>query len=219
MNALTQAIVRNAMGLGIFALVTAGLIAATQILTAERIDRQVREAEAGALREVVPDRIHDNDLLDDYFTLPASEELGRDEPYTGYRARRDGEVSAVVLPITAPNGYSGNIDLIVAIDRDGELLGVRVTSHQETPGLGDRIELRKDDWILDFEGRSLENPEPEHWHVVPDGGEFDAFSGATITPRAVVRAVYRSLVFFEEHREAVLDEAPLPWDEYNGDMH
>ncbi len=219
MNALTQAIVRNAMGLGIFALVTAGLIAATQVLTEDRIERQVREAEAGALREIVPDDVHDNDLLDAPFPLPANEDLGRDEPYDGYRARQDGEVSAVVLPVTAPDGYSGDIDLIVAIDRDGKLLGVRVTSHQETPGLGDRIELRKDDWILDFAGRSLENPEPEHWQVVPDGGEFDAFSGATITPRAVVRAVYRSLVFFEEHREALLDEAPLPWDEYNGDMH
>ncbi len=213
MNALTQAMLRNALGLAIFAVITAGLIAATQILTAERIEDQRRASEAAALQEVVPAEAHDNELLDDYFPLPRSERLRSSAGDHGWRAIRDSQVTAVVLPANAPDGYNGDIELIMGIDRDGILLGVRVIRHQETPGLGDGIERRKSDWILDFEGRSLDNPEPEGWQVGPDGGEFDAFSGATITPRAVVRAVYRGLDFFQEHRSALLGEAPLPWAE------
>ena len=211
MNALTQAILRNALGLAIFAVITAGLIAATQILTAERIEEQRRASEAAALKEVVPAELHDNELLDDPFPMPRSERLRTSAGDMAWRARKGEDVTAVVLPATAPDGYSGDIDLIMGIARDGTLLGVRVIQHQETPGLGDLIELRKSDWILDFEGRSLDNPEPEGWQVKPDGGEFDAFSGATITPRAVVRAVYRGLDFFQEHRAELLGEAPLPW--------
>jgi len=221
MSAMRDAIIRNAIGLGIFAVVTAGLIALTQTLTSDRIEAQQREARASALREIIPTHAHDNDMLADTFLLPAEPGLGHQTPREGWRARRDGEVIGIIMPVVAPEGYSGDIHLLVGIDRQGELLGVRVTSHRETPGLGDKIELRKDDWILDFEGRSLDNPEPEGWQVVKDGGEFDQFSGATITPRAVVRAVRRALTVFSEHRDALLDETDngLPQDHSEWDRH
>ncbi|MDX1590099.1 MAG: electron transport complex subunit RsxG [Oleiphilaceae bacterium] len=207
-SAMMRTILGNAFGLALFALFTAGLIALTQSATQERIQQQQREARAGALREILPSEQHDNALLEDRFTLPDDPRLGHKAPAEGWRARRDGRVTAVLMPVIAPEGYSGDIHLLVGIDRDGELLGVRVTQHQETPGLGDRIETRKSDWIHDFRGRSLGDPPREGWRVAPDGGEFDAFSGATITPRAVVRAVRRALEVFREHRSLMLDEGP-----------
>ena len=206
MATLGQSMIKNAIGLAIFAVVTAGLIAVTQVLTAERIEHQQREAQASALREIIPPRDHDNSLLDDRFQVPATASLGNREPIEGHRARQGEDVIGVILPVIAPDGYSGNIHLLVGISHGGEVLGVRVTSHQETPGLGDKIELRKGDWILSFDGRALDNPDSSGWQVVRDGGEFDQFTGATITPRAVVRAVYRALHFFDEHRDFLLDQ-------------
>lgn len=208
MNSLMlRTILRNAFGLALFAILTAGLIALTHTATQERITQQQREARASALREILPREQHDNALLEDTFTLPDDPRLGHKSPAQGWRARRNGQVSAVILPVVTPEGYSGDIHLLVGIDRNGELLGVRVTRHQETPGLGDKIETRKTDWIHSFNGRSRSDPSPEDWQVAPDGGEFDAFSGATITPRAVVRAVWRTLEVFHEHRPQMLEES------------
>ena len=120
-----------------------------------------------------------------------------------YRGIRDHQVSAVAYRILA-NGYAGEIELILGVDSDGRILGVRVLSHAETPGLGDRIEASKSDWILGFNGRSLENTTSRQWHVKRDGGDFDQFTGATITPRGVVRAVHEGLDFFRQHRGELL---------------
>ena len=121
-----------------------------------------------------------------------------------YRARLRGEAVAVVLAPVAPGGYSGSIHLLVGIAPDGTLLGVRVTEHRETPGLGDAIEARKSDWIRRFTGRSLGDPPFERWRVRKDGGDFDQFTGATVTPRAVVGAVANVLVYFDRHRAELL---------------
>ncbi|TVP56535.1 MAG: electron transport complex subunit RsxG [Halomonadaceae bacterium] len=203
---MLQTIVRNAIGLGLFAMVTAGLIALTQSATSDRIAEQQRQAQASALWEIVPRGSHDNELLDDTFPLPDDPRLGhRGKPAKGWVARKEGEVLGVILPVVAREGYSGDILLLVGIDRQGEILGVRVTAHQETPGLGDGIERRKSDWITSFNGRSKSNTPAEAFKVKPDGGEFDAFSGATITPRAVVAAVRDSLAVFEEQRSYLLN--------------
>lgn len=204
---MLRTIARNAIGLGLFAMVTAGLIALTQSATSDRIAEQQRQAQASALWEIMPRADHDNDLLDDTFPLPDDPRLGhRGGPALGWRARQDGEVQGVILPVITPEGYSGNIHLLVGIDRQGEILGVRVTRHQETPGLGDGIEIRKSDWITGFNGRSRSNTPAEDFRVKPDGGVFDAFSGATITPRAVVNAVRETLAVFQEHRDTLLED-------------
>ncbi|MFO7994007.1 MAG: electron transport complex subunit RsxG [Marinobacter sp.] len=205
MAALAQSIRRNAVGLGLFAIITGGTIAVTQVMTAERIEEQAARAEAKALYEIIPENQHDNDLLSDTVKLPADNRLNSDEPVTVWVARRDDRPTGLIMPVVAPDGYSGEIHLLVGVDLQGKVLGVRVTSHKETPGLGDRIETKKSDWIHSFTGRSIGDPEPERWNVKKNGGVFDQFTGATITPRAVVKAVQKSLIYFRKHRSDIRD--------------
>lgn len=206
MNTLARSMAHGAVGLGLFALITVGVVTLTHSFTAERIADNRLANEYRALGQVVPISLHDNELIDSPIVLPAAEPLGQPSPFTAWQARREGRVSAVILPVVARNGYSGDIDLLVGIAADGELSGVRVLSHRETPGLGDRIETRKSDWIEQFAGLSLDGLPAEQWAVKPDGGTFDAFTGATITPRAVVGAVRRALEYFAANRATLLDE-------------
>lgn len=206
-NPLTtgSSIVRNSIILGVFAMFTVGLIAVTQQGTAERIAEEKRRVQMSALMQILPEDQHDNDLLNDTFVVSDHDLLNLPAPAEAYRGREAGEVVAVILPVVAPDGYNGRIDLLVGIRADGEVAGVRATSHRETPGLGDKVELVKSDWILEFNGKSLSMPVPGNWAVRKDGGAFDQFVGATITPRAVVQAVYRALQYFEENRAMLLD--------------
>lgn len=211
-NPLTtgSSVFRNSVILGVFAMFTVGLIAVTQQGTAERIAEEKRRVQMSALTQILPEDQHDNNLLNDTFTVSNSTLLSLPAPTEAYRGRENDEVVAVILPVVAPDGYSGRIDLLVGIRANGEIAGVRVTSHRETPGLGDKVELAKSDWILEFNGTSLTVPAPENWAVRKDGGAFDQFVGATITPRAVVQAVYRALQYFEENRAMLLQ---LPQEE------
>ncbi|MHA7817037.1 MAG: electron transport complex subunit RsxG [Pseudohaliea sp.] len=197
---LGQSITRNSLVLAAFAVATAVLLAGTHLKTRERIADQQRAAEERALLEIVPRDAHDNALLDD--TLPApvgDDKLKLAEPRPIYRARRDGRVETVLVPARAPDGYSGAIDLVVGVNRGGTVAGVRVLEHRETPGLGDKVDRRKSDWIDGFAGRSLDDPAPALWKVRKDKGVFDQFTGATITPRAVVAATRRALEYVEAH--------------------
>lgn len=207
MAALGQSIRRSAIGLGLFAIITGGTIAITQVLTADRIEQQARKAEASALFEIIPQDQHDNDLLKSTIALPADPLLGTNKPVQAWRATRSGETTGVILPVITQEGYSGAIHLLVGIDRTGHILGVRVTQHHETPGLGDKIEIRKTPWVTMFTGQSLGNPPAQQWKVVKDGGAFDQFTGATITPRAVVKTVKQALMYFSAHRDRLLQSA------------
>ena len=199
---------RNSILLGLFALLTTGIIAATHLGTRERIAAEQRRAEANALLEIIPQERHDNIMLDDYIVVDGTAEgLGLRQDKKAYVARRGGAAIAIIIPATAPDGYSGDIDIIVGINADGSIAGVRALSHRETPGLGDKVELQKSDWILGFDGRSLEDPLPSQWTVRKDQGVFDQFTGATITPRAVTAAVKRSLEYFQRHRQRLLQAA------------
>ena len=148
MAALAQSIRRSAIGLGLFAVITGGTIAVTQQLTADRIEEQQARAEAAALYEIIPESVHDNNLLNAIILLPPSNRVAIRGPVIARVASQDGEPVGLILPAVAPDGYSGDIHLLVGINLSGEILGVRVTGHRETPGLGDRIELKKSDWIL-----------------------------------------------------------------------
>lgn len=200
-----QSAIRAAIGLGLFAILTAGLVAIVQLNTKERIVEQETKARLSALYELLPESYRDNDLLADSYPLIIGDNA---KPQSIFLARRSGVVSAIVLPWTAPDGYTAPIQLLVAIDVDGELIGVRVVSHKETPGLGDNIELAKSDWILGFDGRSIGNTAADAWAVKKDGGEFDQLTGATITPRAIVAAVYDALQFFETNKTTLLNQSP-----------
>lgn len=200
MAALGQSIRRSAIGLGLFAIFTGGTIAVTQSLTAERIQEQVARAEARALYEIIPESHHNNDMLNDSVQLPADERFRFPEPFTAWVARLDGDPVGLIFPVVAPDGYSGDIHILVGVSPEGEVLGVRVTSHKETPGLGDKVELKKSDWVLDFNGRSLDNPTLDGWAVAKNGGVFDQFTGATITPKAVTGAVKNTLLYLNAHQ-------------------
>ncbi|WP_339525008.1 electron transport complex subunit RsxG [Pseudomonas sp. EA_35y_Pfl2_R111] len=191
---------KNALVLGLFAIATVGLVAVLQQATAGRIANAEREAQVRALSEILPQGSYDNHLLDNSIQLHDAL-LGSKSPQTAYIALKNGKPSAVILRATAPDGYSGAIHLLIGIHADGRLAGVRVLGHRETPGLGDKIELAKSAWIHSFDGKSLSNPGEDGWAVKKDRGEFDQFAGATITPRAVVKAVHKALQYFDANQE------------------
>ena len=203
---LRQSITRNSVLLAIFAVCTTLLITGTYLLTKDRIALEKRKAEEKALLQIVPRERHDNSMLDETIAVgPASAGLGLGEEKRIYIARQADEIVAVIIPATAPDGYTGDIDLMVGVNSDGSIAGVRALSHKETPGLGDKVDLKKSDWVLGFNGRSLENPTLAGWAVKKDKACFDQFTGATITPRAVVAATLRVLQFAEANRATLFD--------------
>ncbi|MDD4930210.1 MAG: RnfABCDGE type electron transport complex subunit G [Gallionella sp.] len=183
---------------GVALVTTAALAFADKSTSVDIAAAQARDMQQ-SLTQVLPGR-YDNDLLKDTVLLAT-----QSEEVTVYRARRVGRVEAVVFKVSGP-GYAGPIDCMMGIDRGGHITGVRVIKHKETPGLGDKIEPAKGRWIYDFEDKSLGNPSADKWYVKKDGGVFDQFAGATITPRGVVRAVKGGLDFFEKNRVQLLDE-------------
>ncbi|MDO9322559.1 MAG: electron transport complex subunit RsxG [Pseudomonas sp.] len=201
---ISRSMLKNSLLLGLFAVVTVGLVAITQQVTAPRIVAAERAAQTQLLSQLLPASSFDNLLQDSQVTLAVDPLLGNPSPKTAYIARLHGQPSAVILPVTAPDGYSGAIHLLVAIKANGQLAGVRVLKHKETPGLGDKIELAKSAWIEGFTGKSLADPAEFGWAVKKDQGQFDQFAGATITPRAVVKAVHQALQYFDAHQRELL---------------
>ena len=188
-----------------FSLIASVLLGVTNCSTQGTIQQRLDEDLKKSLEEVVPASYYDNDILQDTITIPSAEfNIGANDT-TVYLAKQSGKVSAVCFKFIAPDGYSGAINMIMGVDRDGTLLGVRVLNHKETPGLGDKIEVAKSDWILNFVGRSLDNLTPAQWAVKKDGGLFDQFSGATITPRKSVQATYRALQLFKANQEQLIN--------------
>ncbi len=194
--------------LGGFALFASAVISLGDHLTRSEIAQRLDEDLQALLQQVIPPRSHDNNLLEDSVTIRTA----AGGAIYAYRALGDGRVQAVAFEVQG-EGYGGsNLVLLMGVSRDAEILGVRVVSHAETPGLGDKLELAKSDWILSFDGRSLTNPKPPDWAVKKDGGVFDQFTGATITPRRVVNLVKGGLELFGAHRTKLLDtttDAPL----------
>jgi Na+-translocating ferredoxin:NAD+ oxidoreductase subunit G len=213
-NPLIKAASRNALRTGVilfaFALVATALLVVTFTRTEPTIERSKQAEKLALLRQVLPPALYDNDLIASQQSVPPDELLGTRQPSAIWIARRDETVTAVVLEAIATDGYSGDIHLVIGIDIDGTVTGVRVTSHRETPGLGDYIDRAKSPWIEQFVDKSLATPEAKHWRVAKDGGQFDARAGATITPRAVVKAVRAALDYFARHRAALLAEKPAP---------
>lgn len=210
---IAGAMSRNSLLLGAFAALTTAIIAWTFQETKDDIVRAEREAEARQLLQLFPADTHDNNLIDDRIEMPAKAALlGNREDRAGYLAKKNGKVVGVILPATARDGYSGDIRLLVGVNTEGTLTGVRVVSHRETPGLGDGIDLKKSDWILDFSGRSLGSPPPDEWTVKKNGGVFDQFTGATITPQAVVIATRKALEYVQANQAKFFGPIETPTD-------
>lgn len=204
---IDPAILKAAKMLGLFALLGMGAVGLFHAMTANRIAANERAALLHSLQALVPAGSYDNDLLSDRIEITDKDALGSAQPTPIYRARKDGKPMAAVVAAIAPDGYNGDIKLLVAIKADGSLAGVRVVGHKETPGLGDGIEANRSRWIYGFDGRSLNDPVEAQWKVRRDGGRFDQFAGATITPRAVVKAVRKTLLYFRDHRDELFTEA------------
>ncbi len=205
-NSLEKSMGLNGKVLGLFALITSLLLAGTHLATKDKIADSQRRAAQKALLEIIPDERHDNDILTDTLSIPQRywSTLGLKKGGELHLARNNGKVFALIVPAVAPDGYSGAIEMIIGINMDGKIAGVRVLNHNETPGLGDKVELKKSPWVLSFDGKSIGSPPAERWKVKKDKGDFDQFTGATITPRAVVTQVAQTLHYFSEDKNRIL---------------
>lgn len=186
---------RHAVILGVFCLGFGVVMAVTKELASADIEARAKEDRLNSLAQVLPPSIYDNNPLE--ATLAMKNEEGKD--LTVYRALKGGKVTGVAYEIRG-SGYAGEMKLMMGVDAEGKVLGVRVLAHKETPGLGDKIEVKKGDWILRFNGLSMGSPAEDKWKVKKDGGDFDQFAGATITPRGVVKAVKHGLDFYAAHK-------------------
>jgi electron transport complex protein RnfG len=210
MNVLLQHALRTSLILLLFALIGTALMAYTYRHTEPIIEKSRQEEKLRLINQVLPRQLYDNNLLSTYRELPPDDLLGTRKSSGMWLATKAGQPVAVVLEAIAPEGYGGDIDLLIGIDANNTLTGVRVVQHKETPGLGDYIQLSKSPWILQFAGKSYNADEDSRWKVKKDGGEFDSRAGATITPRAIVKAVREALKYFQQHRDELLLPSGIP---------
>ena len=214
-RSVAKASVITALNLLVFAIIGTALLALTYEMTRDNIALSEEKEKMKRISQIVPAGTYDNDIIRDTVQLAPDALLGNDETSIAYIGRLKNQPSIAVLQVIAPDGYSGRISLIVSIGMDGKIGGVRVISHNETPGLGDYIDIAKNAWITVFDGKSLDDPEDDGWKVKKDGGAFDYMAGATITPRAVVKAVHKTLQYFAQHRDELFKPAP-PVNKSNG---
>ena len=201
----SRQILLSGLFLCLFAVVGTSFVAVTEYNTRQAIAQNERRVLLRNLHALLPAEKLDNDIVSDTRLIPAASLLGTDNESLVYRARLQGNPVAAIFNSVAPNGYSGKIHLLVGVYLDGSVAGVRVLKHAETPGLGDGLEIQKSRWILDFDSKSLNNPDTGKWLVKRDGGVFDQFTGATITPRAVVQAVKNTLLYYRQNVDTLFD--------------
>lgn len=204
---MKKSILNNGMILTGFALATTAMIALTFTGTKDKIEQQLVQKRLSILNAIIPAESYDNDIHRDCTIAVNEEFLGTDQPHAVYLARKQNQPVAMAIETTAPNGYSGKIELIVGVDLEGKVSGVRVLDHKETPGLGDKIELRVSDWITSFTGKTVTDNNLDDWQVKKEGGQFDQFTGATITPRAVVNAVKNAALFAKQNQSKLFNSA------------
>lgn len=213
MSPLIRNMLISSIALAIFAIVGTTLVATTYDMTAERIKANHRATLLNGLHVLVPPDQHDNDLFSDVIEVMNKDLLGSNKPVRIYRARKEDKPVAAIINSIAPDGYSGRIELLVAIRANGTIQGVRIVKHKETPGLGDAIDHRHSNWADAFITRSLSNPDKKGWAVKRDGGIFDQFTGATISPRAVVNATYKTLLYFDKHHKEIFSKPSMAIEE------
>lgn len=199
-------LLKSVIVLTLIATVMAIALALVYQLTGDRIAEQAERTRLSTLNQILPPKSYDNGLTTDWIEVTAPAVFKTPEAVRIYRARQSGNPVAALFVVTAPDGYNGPIELLVGLWEDGTIAGVRVLSHRETPGLGDRMELSKSDWVHQFRGRSLGQPDYSNWAVERRGGVFDQFTGATITPSAIVAAIRRTLVYYQDHRARIFSQ-------------
>jgi electron transport complex protein RnfG len=198
---------KQLLALAVFVLLCLGVLSLIAHFTAARIARNEHAWFAAQINALIPATLHDNNLLTDKTWVSAPEALGTRKAVAVYRARLHGTPTALIINSVAPDGYGGPIELLVAVNYAGEVLGVHVVAHHETPGMGDEFALPGSHWLDAFRGHSVSNPELRGWNVRKDGGEFEQFASATISPRAIIQAVHRTLDYYQQHRQQLFDQA------------
>ncbi len=198
-----QGIVANGTTLTLIAAICTALVAATYQLTAERISANQQAFLEQSFEPALSGLVYDGSITESKLVIPAPHELPGSDAAVVYRAYADDRPAAALFIVTARDGYSGPIRLLIGINADGVVTAVRVLEHRETPGLGDRIDISRSDWVLQFDGRSMIDPDIDDWAIKRDGGEFDQLTGASVTPRAVIKAISETLVYFDAHRDEI----------------
>jgi electron transport complex protein RnfG len=202
---------KNGLALAVFAVITTGLISLTYFGTRDQIALQQQQKLLSILNAVIDEGSYDNSIQLDCALVTSVEMLGSDQPQHIYRATKQGRPVAAAVETTAPDGYSGKIQLVVGVTSSkldsAKVTGVRILDHKETPGLGDKIDLRINDWVLDFDNQVYTAEMASNWAVKKDGGQFDQFTGATITPRAVVNAVRASVEYYLANKTTIFSAA------------
>jgi electron transport complex protein RnfG len=204
----TPTVLQNGLILAAVAAVCTALVALTFVMTREQIAANEQQFLEQSLTPVLAGVSFDNSLPATAATIAAPHELPGKENALVYRALNKGQPVAAVFVITAPDGFSGPIKMLVGIDASGKITGVRALEHKETAGLGDQIEVERSDWILQFSGTSLERPTRANWTIQRDGGEFDQMTGASVTSRAAVNAISQTLQYFEANHAAIFAAPP-----------
>lgn len=202
---MLNAMKKNGGILAVFAIASTSLVAITNWVTHDTIVEQQQQELQKTLNQVIPQSMHDNQLFASCMLLP-SQSTVTTEPLPAYLATKAGQPTAIAIETYAPDGYNGAIKIIVGLDMQGVITSTRVLAHNETPGLGDKIETRKTDWIFGFDHKTVNQSNDSDWAVRKDGGQFDQFTGATITPRAVVKAVKKTVVYFKQNKQSILNQ-------------
>jgi len=203
-----EAISRNGILLAVFAIICTASVSLVSMMTKPVIAQQEQRALLKTVDQLIPQEIYNNDLFASCFYTKNDMLLGKNRAQKVFLAKKNNQPVAMMIESSTFKGYSGEIKLAVAILADGTVSGVRVLHHTETPGLGDKVETRKTDWIYAFNNMFFDENQPEHWEVKKNGGDIDAFTGATITPRAVTLAVRDTLIYFSKHKQMLFNHAP-----------
>jgi electron transport complex protein RnfG len=198
-----QSIIKTGLTLAVIAAICTALVALTFQATRERIAANEKALLEQSLQPALAGTFYDSGVSESRLVLPSPHGLPGNEPAVVYRVFAEGEPVAALFAVTARDGFSGPIRILVGIDVDGTVTGVRILRHRETPGLGDKIESVRSDWVFQFDGRSMGDPVATGWAIEVDGGEFDQLTGASVTPRAIIKAIRDTLNYFETHQDAI----------------
>ena len=208
-----QGIIRTGLTLALIAAICTALVAATYQATWERIAANEKALLEQSLQPALSGVFYDSGVSESRLVLDPPHGLPGNDPAVIYRVFSEDKPVAALFAVTARDGFSGPIRVLVGIEYDGTVTGIRILQHRETPGLGDKIEVARSDWVFQFDGRSMGDPPVSGWAIREDGGDFDQLTGASVTPRAIIKAIRDTLIYFGANREAVFAAEPSGDDE------
>lgn len=212
---MNGSVMKSGLTLAAIAAICTALVATTYQFTKTRIAANEQAWLEQSLEPALSGVFFDGSVSESRLVIPAPHGLPGRSNVIVYRVYAEGEPVAALFVVTAVDGYSGPIRILLGIGYDGVVTGVRILEHRETPGLGDRIVSSKSDWVFQFDGRSLGDPQVSGWFIERDGGQFDQLSGASVTPRAAIKAIRQTLLYFDEHRDEIFS-APGEGDDATG---